>query len=261
MSSSDGSPGAPTVASPKVRTNMDSPPVEITIRQTAELAARAKGWPEEVASRYLQRALDRLDITYRLAYDLPPMGSQGQGQGQTADDTFPSETADGKQAVFAAWRKRLNNGDVHPTAKDANVLLINQAGGGMSTVGGWTSVAPGGTLTQDFGLREWANPGDPDHCVYGILHEVAHCLGMEHDPNWGDAWNDAEADAYYRTPTASAGTTGPDGETHPQPTHDEKRDLLAYHSAARQPILEGIAPVTRSDDVGAPTVEDAEVVR
>lgn len=163
------------------------PAVEVSLRQTGELDQRAGRNPERTIARYVERAFDRLDIPYRIVYDLP------------VEIDAPPVGA-GKETALRWWRSALNGARVSDTGVDANLLLTAANGGGLSAVGGWAGIAPAGTLTDEYELVDACSPSDPQHVVYGTLHELAHCLGSSHDIPWGRAWIDHERREFHRTP-------------------------------------------------------------
>ena len=207
---------------PKIESNSPDPAVGVSVYQTEELTARAGHNPEETAVAYVARAFERLGLPYRVDWDFPPVAG------------IPDPTRD-KRGALRTWVQRVKSGGVPGLAKDANLLLTTLNGGGMANPRVGAAICPAGTLTRDYStdLVEWVPRGDPRHPVFGILHELGHCLGSKHDLNWGRTWRDDAERAWYRTPTAFAGTVNVQGEGQaPQPAGYEKRDWLSFAADA-----------------------------
>lgn len=216
----------------------DGPAVEVSLRQTVELARRADRAPERTVGRYVARAFDRLDVPYRIVYDLP-----------VADDAPPS--AAGKHAALRWWRSALNEVGVPDTGRDANVLLTAAKGGGLAAVGGWAAVAPGGSLIEEFDLVDTCSPDDPRHVIYGVLHELAHCLGSSHDRPWGKAWADHDRQEFHRTPETFPDRTNACGEHVPaRPEGYARVDHLYFSECTGQQLRQRLAeegPIREGD--------------
>lgn len=194
----------------------DDSAIEVSLRQTGELTHRAGRNPERTLARYVERAFDRLDVPYRVVYDLP------------VEIDAPAVGA-GRQNALRWWRAALNSARVQDTGRDANLLLTAAKGGGLSAVGGWASIAPGGTLTEEFELVETCSSDDPQHVVYGALHELAHCLGSSHARPWGRAWIDHERREYHRTPESHPDRRNACGEyVPPRPEGYARVDHLSF---------------------------------
>lgn len=200
-----------------VKTTGD-PAVEVSVRQTEELSAVGKGHPEETVVAYVERAFDRIDLPARLVWDLRPVGG------------VPDPKTD-KRAAFRHWAGQVKRGQMPGLAADANLLLTTLEGGGMAQVGGSTALCPAGALLEHYAtdLVEWVPKSDPRHPVFGVLHELAHCLGSSHLDNWGRTWIDHAERAWYRTPTAHPDTTSRQGARHERgPAGYERRDWLSF---------------------------------
>lgn len=201
----------------KELTNTDVARIEVSVRQTAELSAKAKAHPENQLAAYLERAFDRINVPYKVVYDLPPVG-----------DNFPPSDA-GKREQLKEWSDRIN-ADAPGIQKDSNILLTNRPGGGMAYSGAKAAIGPGGTLTEDFNMREWVLKDDPRHCIFGCLHELAHNVtehGQSHVHQPGTTRADDSEEAWYRTPASNAGDTNLCGKWNPErPEGYEKRDCL-----------------------------------
>lgn len=209
-------------------------PLRISVRQTAQLAAKGKGWPERTLVPYLQRAFDRLDVPYEIVWDLPPV------------EGIPS-AAGGKTPQLTAWSNALNgegnwsDGPVPAVCKDSNILLTDRAGGGLSYGRMKAGIAPG-RLLEDYGeMVEWVTPDDPRHTVFGFLHEVAHNIGThgnQHRKSFGRVWQDADAQAWYRTPTGTPNEVNLCGTENDKKRNDwEKRDCLYFADCAKHHLL------------------------
>ncbi|MFC4552815.1 MULTISPECIES: hypothetical protein [Halorussus] len=210
-------------------TDVDRPTVEVSVRQTGHLSRRTKGHPEEQVAKYVERALDRLDLPYRVVWDLPPV--------QDVPPTAKGKEA--KQRQLKKWSEHIKEGKQPHVRKDSNLLLTDRAGGGISYAGKKAAIAPGGTLTEDADLAEWVTPDDPRHCVYGALHELGHNLhdgGHEHA--WGRTWIDEETKSWNRTPMGhGGGGTNLCGEKNdPRKEGYEQRDHLYFADCAREHI-------------------------
>jgi hypothetical protein len=55
----------------RLESDDDGPAVEVSLRQTGELTGRAGRAPERTLGRYVARAFERIDVPYRIVYDLP----------------------------------------------------------------------------------------------------------------------------------------------------------------------------------------------
>lgn len=208
----------------KVAADTDSPSVVVSVRQTEELSAKAKGHPEATVVAYVERAFDRLDLPYRINWDLPPVGG------------IPDPKRDKREAL-RYWSKQIRSSAVEGLSKDADLLLTSRNGGGIGYVGQNAAICPAGTLTEDYAsdMREWVLKDDPRHPIYGTLHELGHSLGSKHDANWGRTWIDDDERAWYRTPCAHAGTVNQQGEQQPpRPEGYEKRDCLYFADGAAE---------------------------
>lgn len=204
------------------------PVVEVSVRQTGALSRRAKGHPERQVVRYVERAFERLEVPYRVVWDLPPV-----------QDVPPSKPGrEAKRAQLDEWAKLMRNGAPH-VRKDSNLLLTDRAGGGISYLGKRAAIAPGGTLTEDADMAEWVGPDDPRHCVYGTLHELGHNLHAGgHERSWGRTWLDESTESWNRTPMGhGGGGVNLCGERN-EPNREgyAKRDHLYFADCAREHI-------------------------
>lgn len=210
-------------------TNTDKNRIEVSVRQTEHLSAKAKGHPERQVAQYLARAFKRLDIPYKVVYDFEPL------------QDFP-EPSEGKKVQLQTFSDRMNASDPIPgVMKDSNLLLTDRDGGGMAWPKLKGCIGPGGTLTEDFEMAEWVTPDDARHCVYGCLHEVAHNIGThgnDHQVSFGRVWQNDDAKAWYRTPTGTPGALNLCGdENDSRNPNYEKRDCLYYADCARDHLL------------------------
>lgn len=166
------------------KTVFEAPEVHVGVYSTTALVETNGRAPEAVACRYLATALEDMGLNYRLRRDFAPV------------DLPAGEDR------LTRWVER----DRPWTAKDANVLLTAQDGGGVSFVGGRFGHAPAIHIDE---VVDWERTGDSlvQRNIHGILHEVGHMLGASHDHDHtepgmqhpGMGWN--EAGFWHRTPT------------------------------------------------------------
>lgn len=210
-------------------TNTGIGTVEVSVRQTGDLSEYAKAHPEQQAVQYIERALTRLNVPYKIYHDLPPRTEAPK----LADY---DNTATYKDDAFTWWHKQIQNGNLEKDAKDSNILLLPTNGGGKAYIRGAACVAPAGTLDKDYPMKETVPADDPRGCVYGILHELAHNLGYSHNKPWGRAWNDSENGEWHRTPTAIPGKVNACGDQLPPKKEDTKIKHLYYGECARDEL-------------------------
>lgn len=208
-------------------TNADDDRVEVSVRMTSHLAAKAKSHPERQAAKYIERTFRRLDVRYRVVWDLPPV------------EGIPTTDA-GKRAQLDAWSKKLNAAEPVPeVCKDSNILLTDRRGGGIAYSKLKGAIAPG-AVYEDYEIAEWVTKKDPRHPFFGMLHEMGHNLAPHsgHDETWGRLWVEAAEEAWYRTPAAAAGKVNLCGEENDEPVDAyEKRDCLYFAECARDHLL------------------------
>lgn len=207
----------------------DGQVVDLSLRQTGELAGRVGRAPERTVGRYVARAFDRIGVPYRIRYDLP------------VEADAPANAA-GKHEALQWWRSMLNEVGRADAGRDANLLLTAATGGGLSAVGGWAAIAPAGTLYEEFDLVDTCSPDDPRHVIYGVLHELAHCLGSSHKVPWGRAWPDHERREFHRTPEAFPDRTNACGEYVPRrPEGYARVDHLYFSECTGQQLRSQLA--------------------
>lgn len=209
----------------QVASNTDRPRVEISVRQTQRLSKTAKAHPEQQAVAYIERAFKRLNIQYKITWDLPPV---------PAPDPHGA-----KKETLDWWVQQMQDDAVEGIEKDADLLLTSLNGGGITYTNQRAAICPAGTLTKDFEMADAVAPDDPRHCLYGILHELGHALSASHDDNWGETEVDDENQIWYRTPTvASVPNRNRNGDKQrPKPKGYTKLDRLYYPVGARDHLL------------------------
>lgn len=223
----------------RTRTNTDVNELEVSVRMTSHLAAKGKSHPERQAVKYLDRALDRLNIPYTIKWDLPPV------------EGLP-KASEGKKTQLSEWSNRLNDEEnpAPEVCKDSNVLLTDRDGGGMAYGRMKGAIAPGAVYEPydemrleegESELRDWVTPDDDEHSFFGFLHEFSHNVsthGGSHKQSWGEVWHAENEEVWYRTPTASPGEINLCGNVNAKAKPEwEKRDCLYFPDCARHHLL------------------------
>jgi hypothetical protein len=101
----------------------------------------------------------------------------------------------------------LGEFDPDPAAKDANVLLLDDHGGGCGFISGNRCTAPARHIDREVPYRR-TGEGDLYRNVGAVLHEVMHNLGSKHDhdpymegmQHWGAGWNEHNTLWGFRLP-------------------------------------------------------------
>lgn len=172
------------------QTRFDGPIAEVAIYQSDTVTDKNSRHPETVVARFLAQALDRIQVNYSITY----------GYGKTINDTDDRISTDSLN-----WYQRT---DVPYVAKDANMLILNAVGGGLTRVGGKWGVMPGRYITYDADyVRSSTSP--LHHNIHDCLHETGHALGSWHDHDSdspgkqhpGMAWNGRGY--WHRTPNVA----------------------------------------------------------
>jgi hypothetical protein len=133
----------------------------ITVRSSKKLRESKGYWPEKLVSKALANALDAHEVSYRIEWGI--------------DTTFDPPVDDPYANDFETiqWA-----GDQEWTDADANLLLLDSYGGGVT--GGDIAIAGVN------GIREGGKPvqsGEDGHamCLHAALHEAGHALGVPGD--------------------------------------------------------------------------------
>ena len=213
----------------------DGTAVHVALYSSSALVGANGRAPEIVAGRYLANALEHAGLNYHIRRGFEPVAVEYEGQRKT----------------LRRWRRA----DREWTAKDANVLLTDQVGGGLAAVGGRFGYAPGGRIDE---VVDWVAASDSQlhRNVHAVLHEVGHMLGAKHDHDSeetgrqhpGMGWN--EGGYWHRTPTV-AGNGYPNlcGEAVEAKRHDRVMRHQLYHDCFRENL--DIAPEPDGDPVPA----------
>lgn len=180
----------------------DAPTIRVTVRSSVALLARNGRVSERMVALYAARAFEEAGYNFEVVSFLPA-------------ESPPDEAAVcGGGEAFSWWQSRVNSDDATLVRrKDANLLILDAAGGGCGAVGGWVGTSAGRHIDEE---RPWAAMGsDTWHRnVHGNLHELGHQLGMRHDhepdvpgaQHRGAGWN--EGGFWHRTPSV-AGSGAP----------------------------------------------------
>jgi hypothetical protein len=223
----------------KITTNTDLKKLEVSVRMDRELAEKGKSHPERQYVKYLNRALDRLNIPYAIKWDFAPVEVPRIDEGAT------------KSEQLDAWSDKLNGDNtVDGVCKDSNILLTDRDGGGMSYGKMKGAIAPGAVYEpydqmraekDEPELQEWVLPDDDEHTWFGALHEFVHNVsthGGQHKQAFGKVWHDTENEVWYRTPSGTPGEINLCGnENAPAKGNWEKRDCLYLAECARHHLL------------------------
>jgi len=175
----------------KSNTSFSSDFFEVALYNTKKLHANNGANANEMAARYLHRALNRLNVNHSIYYGFDPIDAP------TERALCTSSTGTG---VLKWWNTQVQNGDIPVVAKDSNALQTNAKGGGCAFIGGVACAFPGYYVDTIRPLVENSSGRLEDNCS-DIMHEVGHNMGFHHDPNPGDGYNLAIENSWYRTPT------------------------------------------------------------
>lgn len=164
---------------------------------------------------------------------------QQAGRNYEIDFNFPIQEPDleetkrlGKQELYDWWRSQVNGDPEFEPRKDSNLLLTDREGGGLGAIGGWVAITPARNISE-YARHEWTGTGEDGQVrnTYATLHECSHNLGMQHNPHWGNGWNDGGK--WHRTITVSAnGVKNLCGEWVEKRQHDREVRYLFYHDCA-----------------------------
>lgn len=197
--------------------------------------------PDRQFAMYVARAFRRLHIPYRVVYDLPTV--------DTPDGTRLEKLKD--------FAKQLP--DLEYQAKDANLLLTCESGGG-----GWAypygnaGQIACGDLDSDYPIKDHVSRDDPRHSVFGGLHEIGHMMSQRphggHGFSWGRTWTVDENEEWHRTPRGNASKNDAGYRTNhcgevcaPEPDGYERRDHLHFAECARNHMLIRGGPSDKND--------------
>lgn len=149
----------------KSRSDFDAPTAEITLYSRTKLVDKNGRISEEMAARHIAQALDDAGYNYEISYNYG------------AKIIRPKEK---KIDEFRQWKARVFDETIEHVGKDANLLLMDYNGGGMSFVNGKVGIAPArhvDSLEDPHGIGYDSQARN----IHAILHELGHQLGSQHD--------------------------------------------------------------------------------
>lgn len=137
--------------------------IEITLYQSQSLTENFGRNPERTVARYIAENFDRADIGYRITFGYKPKNP-------------PDEVNNPPLSTLIWWTDE----EREHTAEDANLLLLNINGGGISYRYGRFGLAPAGNIDKD---ENFSPRGTTDlhRNVRACLHELAHNLSVGHE--------------------------------------------------------------------------------
>lgn len=195
--------------------------VLLTIATSKALASRTGAAPAESVARQFHRALEAADLPHRIEVHA------------ALEPVPPAEGTVGSGAP-GWWRRegeRITR-DADEAAGDANLLLVDQVGGG-GTYGTWNVVGAGGCTID---LPAAASRSGPEgDSLSAALHEIGHTFGLPHDldpdvpgdQHTGEGWNGDGA--WHRTPmTVDHGVTNACGTAVPEREHNDVVQHLEF---------------------------------
>lgn len=166
----------------------DATASKIVLATSNKLASKHGSAPANTAARQIHYALKDHDIAHHVvvsdaSIDPPAEGTVGSGT--------------------PGWWKE-NGADELDTVGNANLLLVDQVGGG-GTYGPWAVVGAGAIDKQYPAAR--ASKSAVGDCLSAALHELLHVYGVGHDlddsegkQHTGMGWNNDRHEEWHRTP-------------------------------------------------------------
>lgn len=161
------------------------PRVDVTIRQTPKLTESNGRTPEKVVAKYVATAFDDIGYSYDISF------------GHDTFDAGSEQGVCGEKSAYDEWADAVFGRDINDLAKDSNILLTNATSGGCGAVGGPPATAAAGDINEEISVQEHG-PSGVQGSIHGVLHEIAHNLGLGHDnrddiPGYqyaGTGWNE-----------------------------------------------------------------------
>lgn len=146
--------------------------------------------PGRVVARQISATYEENGVDHRIKYDFSPAPGEIDGKSVCGDDNPIN--------AFGTWLTQ----ESPYQAADANLLMMDTEGGGCG--GGNTATVPVRNITHDPERVIESGDGDWAQNVSACLHELGHCLGIDHNPHPGLGWNDHDREVWHRTPNNSA---------------------------------------------------------
>lgn len=168
--------------------------VDMTLYSSQKLIDERGRESERVAARYLQKAFEDAQVSYRIQF------------GYSAKNP-PDEGPICGTGALSWWRGAAKE----YTADDSNMLLLRGTNGGCGDVGGQYATSPGPEYGSHTIPWRSAGQGGTFHDLHTIIHECAHNLGISHDmddtvtgeQHTGYAWvedHGSEGEKVHETP-------------------------------------------------------------
>jgi hypothetical protein len=188
----------------------------ITITSSKALQNRVGEAPAPMMARQIHFALTMADLPHRVVVT-----------DESGTVVPPAEGTVGSGAP--AWWKN-NGADKISAVGDANLLLVDQVGGG-GTFNEWATVGAGGIHRNGMATEVRADPAGAS--LFAGLHELAHCFQVDHDydqdePGYqhtGIGWNGSDKRWHLHPMNYDHGVMNACGEEIPKREYDK----TAYH--------------------------------